>query len=279
MDAIRGLKMRWVIFFSLLIGSVGNVLLSSMAFAADKIKELKYYWTCPMHPEVHSDHPGDCPICHMTLIKKEEKIIENDSKISDRKSIQLDQNAFNLSGAKLHTVTQGEFKYLIKSFGKMNGGNTFTMYVSEKDQRFVKVGGHILIKVPSQDLLEAHGVITKIDTYIEPMGRTIRVDGSIKLKDALRAETSLLGTIEYNKSNVVKIPEEALLHAGEKNYVFLFDEKKSLLSPMTVRIGLISNGEVEIIEGLKVGDVITTSSNFLIDSESRMKFNYDQKNN
>jgi Cu(I)/Ag(I) efflux system membrane fusion protein len=29
------------------------------------------YYTCPMHPEVHSDQPGDCPICGMKLIKIE----------------------------------------------------------------------------------------------------------------------------------------------------------------------------------------------------------------
>ena len=161
----------------------------------------------------------------------------------------------------------------------MNGGNTFTLYVSEKDQRFVKIGSQVLVKVPSQDLLEAHGVISKIDTYIDPMGRTVRVDGSIKLKEGLRAETSLLGTIEYKKSDVIKVPEEALLHAGEKDYVFLFDAKKSVLTPVVVRMGLLANGEVEILEGLNVGDVITTHSNFLIDSESRMQFNYDQKNN
>lgn len=28
-------------------------------------------YTCPMHPEVQSDKPGDCPKCGMTLIKKE----------------------------------------------------------------------------------------------------------------------------------------------------------------------------------------------------------------
>lgn len=27
------------------------------------------YYTCPMHPSVHSDKPGACPICHMTLVK------------------------------------------------------------------------------------------------------------------------------------------------------------------------------------------------------------------
>ncbi|HVW96182.1 MAG TPA: HlyD family efflux transporter periplasmic adaptor subunit [Mucilaginibacter sp.] len=27
-------------------------------------------YTCPMHPQVHEDHPGSCPICGMTLVKK-----------------------------------------------------------------------------------------------------------------------------------------------------------------------------------------------------------------
>ncbi|MDH5540161.1 MAG: copper-transporting ATPase, partial [Rhizobacter sp.] len=24
-------------------------------------------YTCPMHPEIRQDHPGDCPICGMSL--------------------------------------------------------------------------------------------------------------------------------------------------------------------------------------------------------------------
>lgn len=27
-------------------------------------------YTCPMHPEVQSNKPGECPKCHMTLVKK-----------------------------------------------------------------------------------------------------------------------------------------------------------------------------------------------------------------
>jgi len=34
--------------------------------ARDKDKKRKY--TCPMHPEVVTDHPGKCPKCGMTLV-------------------------------------------------------------------------------------------------------------------------------------------------------------------------------------------------------------------
>ncbi|WPU96438.1 HlyD family efflux transporter periplasmic adaptor subunit [Mucilaginibacter sabulilitoris] len=37
--------------------------------AATQVKsDIKY--TCPMHPQVLEDHPGNCPICGMTLVKK-----------------------------------------------------------------------------------------------------------------------------------------------------------------------------------------------------------------
>ena len=31
---------------------------------------IKTLYTCPMHPEVQQDHPGDCPKCGMTLEPK-----------------------------------------------------------------------------------------------------------------------------------------------------------------------------------------------------------------
>ena len=29
------------------------------------------YYTCVMHPQIHADAPGNCPICGMKLVKKE----------------------------------------------------------------------------------------------------------------------------------------------------------------------------------------------------------------
>jgi len=36
--------------------------------AATAKNDIKY--TCPMHPQISEDHPGNCPICGMTLVKK-----------------------------------------------------------------------------------------------------------------------------------------------------------------------------------------------------------------
>src|SRR6266849_2194521 len=33
----------------------------------------KQKYTCPMHPEVVTDHPGNCPKCGMKLVPKTEK--------------------------------------------------------------------------------------------------------------------------------------------------------------------------------------------------------------
>jgi Cu(I)/Ag(I) efflux system membrane fusion protein len=56
------------------------LLLALLGFAACKQKlpqqtaaktQSKAYYTCSMHPQIHEDHPGNCPVCGMKLIKVE----------------------------------------------------------------------------------------------------------------------------------------------------------------------------------------------------------------
>ncbi|HPK31226.1 MAG TPA: copper-translocating P-type ATPase [Ottowia sp.] len=35
-------------------------------------------YTCPMHPEVQQDHPGNCPICHMNLVPEGQPVSGHD---------------------------------------------------------------------------------------------------------------------------------------------------------------------------------------------------------
>ena len=43
------------------------------------------YWTCTMHPQVHKDGPGACPICGMDLIKK---VVDETADVSEKSNME-----------------------------------------------------------------------------------------------------------------------------------------------------------------------------------------------
>jgi hypothetical protein len=46
--------------------------------------EEKQLYTCPMHPQIISDRPGDCPICGMRLVPLKKKM----TKVLRKRNIQ-----------------------------------------------------------------------------------------------------------------------------------------------------------------------------------------------
>src|SRR4051812_1991446 len=46
------------------------IVISIFFASAAMAQEKKVVYTCPMHPEVQMEKPGNCPKCGMTLVKK-----------------------------------------------------------------------------------------------------------------------------------------------------------------------------------------------------------------
>lgn len=92
----RGTKMK--LFRFLFIQLVVVTLFVSGCSTKDKNESsqasAKEYWTCTMHPQVHMDRPGACPICGMDLIKKVAD--ENEQPVNEKDMA----NMVTLSGKK-----------------------------------------------------------------------------------------------------------------------------------------------------------------------------------
>lgn len=68
----------------------------------------------------------------------------------------------------------------------------------------------------------------------------------------------------------LSLPEEAVVRAGERTYVFLA-RAGGRFEPRIVRLGGAAGDRVVVLDGVAEGDTVVASASFLIDSESRLK--------
>jgi hypothetical protein len=66
------------------------------------------------------------------------------------------------------------------------------------------------------------------------------------------------------------VPVEAVLRSGERDVVIVMREEGKF-QPRNVQIGAEGEGYYQVLSGLTDGDVVVTSAQFLIDSESKLK--------
>jgi Cu(I)/Ag(I) efflux system membrane fusion protein/cobalt-zinc-cadmium efflux system membrane fusion protein len=79
----------------------------------------------------------------------------------------------------------------------------------------------------------------------------------------------------YLKSTVSEdslvIPQESVIRSGVRNLVFI-SLGKGRFEPREVKLGMEGNdNEYQVLEGLKEGEEIVISAQFMLDSESRLR--------
>ena len=118
-----------------------------------------------------------------------------------------------------------------------------------------------------------HGGVRYIYPYIEAKTRTAKLrlefsNPGYELKPDMYANIYLKSTIA--KESLV-IPQEAVIDSGVRQVVFVA-EGEGKFRAREVRIGLEGNDdEYQVLSGLKEGEEIVLSAQFMLDSESRLR--------
>jgi Cu(I)/Ag(I) efflux system membrane fusion protein len=69
---------------------------------------------------------------------------------------------------------------------------------------------------------------------------------------------------------VLVVPKAAILDSGERQLVFV-DEGGGYFDPREVELGRRGDAGFEVRSGVRAGDKVVVSANFLIDSESLLR--------
>jgi Cu(I)/Ag(I) efflux system membrane fusion protein len=83
-------------------------------------KAVEDIYTCPMHPQVIKHQPGNCPICGMTLVKKEFAAAEVKDSGIDLHTLLRPTNSAVISGIPVTTLQQASQSPSIEALGKVD---------------------------------------------------------------------------------------------------------------------------------------------------------------
>ncbi len=116
-----------------------------------------------------------------------------------------------------------------------------------------------------------HGRVSYIQPGVDPATRTLKVRLEFA-NPGYALKPDMYGSLEFQTGGGRRlvVPQSAVLNSGDRQIVFL-DRGNGAYQQRDVKIGEQFGDRIEILSGLKAGERIVTSGNFLLDSESRLK--------
>ncbi len=152
-------------------------------------------------------------------------------------------------------------------------GEPVWMYaqVYEADLPLVRVGQAVTVDTPALPGHAFRGTVRAMDQMVDPATRTTRIRAELENPEGqLRPELYVNTSIAVDLGEVLAVPAEAVFATGQRNMVFV-DKGRGLFEPRDVTVGARADADAAITAGVQEGEVVVTSGNFLIDSESRLK--------
>ncbi|GEJ56245.1 hypothetical protein AMYX_09860 [Anaeromyxobacter diazotrophicus] len=143
--------------------------------------------------------------------------------------------------------------------------------VYERDVDRVRVGQRARFTVAARQGETFGGRVQFVYPAVNPESRTVQA--RIELKNpGLRLKPGMYGDVllDLPAGDALTVPGEAVVDTGDQQYVFVA-RPAGRFEPRRVRLGAGGDGRVQVLEGLAEGEMVVTTANFLVDSESRLR--------
>ncbi|RME91644.1 MAG: efflux RND transporter periplasmic adaptor subunit, partial [Verrucomicrobia bacterium] len=145
--------------------------------------------------------------------------------------------------------------------------------IYEQDLPFIELGQEAVMTLSYLPDRKFRGRVTYIYPHVDEKTRTVRVrmefhNPGFFLKPGMYAQVEL--TREITPSALL-VPESAVLRSGTRNTVFVargggkFEPRQVVLGPKA------ENDQIQILAGLKAGERVVVSGQFMLDSESQLR--------
>lgn len=145
--------------------------------------------------------------------------------------------------------------------------------IYQVDLPWIKLGQKVELELSYLPGKTYNGTVTYIYPYLNEETKTIKVRTEVRntsnydFKPGMFATVKLVSPISVE---AVVVPDQAIIRTGERT-IAVMSLGGGYFDPREVKLGVSSDGLVQVLEGIKDGEKIVISSQFLIDSESNLK--------
>lgn len=232
-------------------------------------KKVRAYSTVAYDPELYRAIMEYKEAMRSKSILSSSNIASTSNSIIQSASLRLKQLGLNEDQIKEWANGSKEPSELI--IGSVKGKAYIYSQVFESDIPFIKKGQKIVFVADSLSGKKFDGYTKNIDTIIDEKSRTLRVRSEIIDPENI-LKPQMYGSIELEVTmkEAVSIPKNSVIDTGKNKVVYLKINEEAF-QPATIQTGNFNEEYIEVLGGITEGQEVVVESNFLIDSEAKLK--------
>ncbi|HYN79207.1 MAG TPA: heavy metal-binding domain-containing protein [Lamprocystis sp. (in: g-proteobacteria)] len=261
---------------------------------------------CPMHPQVVSTEPGKCPICGMDLVVKSADLPVTEMATGHQHAghgreesvaVTVSDAVVNQLGVRTTAVRRGSLARDIEGPGVFlrntaravrpvapnldpvaadpgTAGSTLMVLgqVFEHEAPLVRPGQSARVRFPSLGAREWMGTVTSLESQVSQTTHTLPIRVSVEHEGASipGGMTAIITVAVDPVADVLLVPREAVIETGQGARVVVALEG-GRFQPRDVQAEDLGEDEMVIRSGLREGEWVVVSAQFLLDSEANLQ--------